>query len=162
MKALQNPEPTLTQLLDTMEMSKPWKCQNPKQKPSKRNKTSTNCRGNTCKELRNKIKMAGMLTEILMVRKQPTGIPYPAKVANAGTVAKGTHTREEKRHVLPMEIEYEKVVEAVESKTTMKLCVDQRNPTGNKSLNLKSHGTTFKTLFMKTPAPQTKMVMHFL
>ena len=159
MKALQNPELTLTQLLDAMEMSKPWKCQNPKQKPSKRNKTSTNCRGNTCEELRNKIKMAGMLTEILMVRKQPNGIPYPAKVANAGTVAKGTHTRAEKRCVLPME----KVVEAVESKTTMKLCVDQRNPTGNKSLNLKSHGTTFKTLLMKTPAPktETKMVMHF-
>jgi hypothetical protein len=102
--------------------------------------------------------MAGMLTE--MVRKQPTRILYLAKVANAGTVAKGTHTRAEKRRVLPME----KVVDAVESKTTMKLCVDQRNPTGNKSLNLKGHGTTFKTLLMKTPAPktQTKMVMHFL
>jgi hypothetical protein len=105
-------------------------------------------------------KIAGMLAEILMARKQPTGIPYTAKVANAGTVAKGTHTRAGKRRVLPME----KVVEAVESKTTMNLCVDQRNPTGNKSLNLKSHGTTFKTLLMKTPAPktQTKMVMHFL
>jgi hypothetical protein len=130
-----------------MEMSKPWKCQNPKQKPSKRNKTSTNCRGNTREELRNKIKMAGMLTEILMARKQPTGFPYPAKVANARTVAKSTHTRAEKRRVLPMK----KVVEAVESKTTMKLFVDQRNPTGNKSLKFKSHGTTFKTLLMKTP-----------
>ena len=53
-----------------------------------------------------------------------TGTTHPAKVTNVGTVAKGTHIREEKRPALLME----NLVVDVANRITLRLCADPRIP----------------------------------
>ena len=157
MKALQNPKLTLTQLLDAgkaMEMSKS-QAETIEEKQNI-NKLSTKYTRRASKQNKN----GGHVDRNSDGAKTADRNSVPGERGKCRNSGKG-YPHPGGKTTCPA---YGKVVEAVEIKTTMKPYVDQRNPTRNKSLKLKSHGTTFKTLLMKTPAPktETKMVIHFL
>ena len=145
MKALQNPDLTLTQLLDAgkaMEMSK-TQAEDIKGK-QEINKMS----GKYSKNIKNSqrsLKQQGVLVD----RKSNYSTSrdrkmHPEKNASVGIVARGIHIQEENLPALLME----NYVVGVGSKTTLKLYVDPKIPSRETSPRIRN--VAFKTLLMKT------------
>ena len=140
MKALQNPDLTLTQLLDAgkaMEMSK-TQAENIEGK-QEINKMSGKYSQNI-KIRRDRVNnKADLLTGSQTTTTHATGMMHPEKNASVGIVARGIHIREEKLPALLME----NYVAGVGSKTTLKLYVDPKIPTRETSPRIRN--VTFKT-----------------